>query len=71
MCIMKFDIRCFEKKIICEGNCTDTVVETVVKRNVLDLYVSATEDCLKFIELTWKFESNGKNYVLGDVRERS
>ncbi len=68
---MEFNINCFEKKIICEGNCTDTIVETVVNGDTLDLYVTATEDCLKFIELEWDFESDENLYVLGDAWERS
>lgn len=68
---MKFNINCFEKKIICEGNCTDTVVETVINGDNLDLYVTATEDRLKFIELEWNFESDDNIYVLGDAWERS
>lgn len=68
---MKFDIGCFQKKIICENECTDTVVETVVNGDTLDLYVSANQDKLKFIELEWSFESEENLYVLGDAWERS
>lgn len=68
---MEFNINCFEKKIICEGNCTDTIAETVINSDTLDLYVTATEDRLKFIELEWSFESKENIYVLGDAWERS
>ncbi len=68
---MEFNTNRFEKKIICEGNCTDTVVETVINGDNLDLYVTATKDRLKFIELEWRFESDENLYVLGDAWERS
>lgn len=68
---MEFNINCFEKKIICESNCTDTVVEAVINGDSLDLYVTAAEDRLKFIELEWSFESTENLYVLGDAWERS
>ncbi len=68
---MKFNIGDFEKKILCEEKSIDTVVETAVNGDVLDVYVSASTDRLKFIELTWDFESNADLYVLGDVWERS
>lgn len=68
---MEFNINCFEKKIICEGSCADTFVEAIVNGDTLDLYVTATEDRLKFIELNWAFESDENLYVLGDAWERS
>ncbi len=68
---MDLGINCFEKKIICEGCCTDTVVETAINGNTLDLYITATNDRPKFIELEWNFEANENLYVLGDVWERS
>ncbi len=68
---MKFDVSSFKKRIICESDCKDTVVEAVAKGDVLDLYVTATEDRLKYIELQWDFESCDNLYVLGDVWERS
>ncbi len=68
---MEFNTNCFEKKIICEGNCTDTIVETVINGDTIDLYVTATNDKVKFIELEWKFESDNGIYVLGDAWERS
>lgn len=68
---MKFNLKHFERKIICEGNSADTVVDTVINGDTLDLYVSAENDKVKFIELEWSFESNGNLYVLGDAWERS
>lgn len=68
---MNFDINSYEKKIICEDSCTDTAVEAVSDGDTLDLYVTATKDRLKFIELEWNFESDGNIYVLGDAWERS
>lgn len=68
---MNFDISGFTKKIICENQTTDTVVETAVNGNTLDLYVTARIDKLKFIELNWAFESEENLYVMGDAWERS
>ncbi len=68
---MEFNANCFEKKIICEDNCTDTIVETFINGDTLDLYVTATNDKVKFIELEWNFESDENLYVLGDAWERS
>ncbi|MBR3954592.1 MAG: hypothetical protein IKJ63_03860 [Clostridia bacterium] len=68
---MIFDIKNFSYTIICEQAPTDTLVETVVNDNTLDLFVTATKDKLKFIELRWDFESCPDLYVLGDVWERS
>ncbi len=68
---MIFDISKFNYNIICEQDTTDTLVETAVNGNSLDLFVTAKEDKLKFIELQWNFESSSDLYVLGDVWERS
>lgn len=68
---MYFDIRNFTEKIICENERKDTVIETSVNGDLLDLYVTAAEDRLKFIELEWSFESKENLYVLGDAWERS
>ena len=66
-----FNLDNFSKKIICENGLNDTVVETVVNGNTLDLYVTATDDKLKFIELEWNYRSDENIYVLGDAWERS
>ncbi len=68
---MKFDLSSFSKKIICEEGFSDTVVEAVVNGDTLDLYISATNDKPKFIELKWTFESDEGLFVLGDAWERS
>lgn len=68
---MDFSMNCFRKKIICENGCTDTVAETVVNGNTLELYITATNDRPKFIELEWSTEIDDNSYVLGDVWERS
>ena len=60
---MVFDLNSFEKKIICEGSCTDTVVESVVNGDSLDLYVTAKEDRLKFIELEFKKLSDNDRFM--------
>lgn len=68
---MKFNLNEFTKRILCEDECTDAKAEAVINGNTLDLYITATEDKPKFIELEWKFESNDNIFVLGDVWERS
>lgn len=68
---MNFSLKDFSQKIICENYCTDTVIETVIDGDRLDLYLTATQDKVKFIELEWKFGSNDNIYVLGDAWERS
>ena len=68
---MNFNLNNFKKNIICENVAVDTVVETVVNGDTLDLFVTATNDKVKFIELEWNFTSDKNLYVLGDVWERS
>lgn len=68
---MYFDLNNFSKKIINENGLNDTVVETVINNDTLDLYVTAKNDKVKFIELEWCFDSDEDLYVLGDVWERS
>ena len=68
---MYFNLNDFSKKIICENEPADTIVETVINGDTLDLYVTANNDKLKFIELEWCFKSNDDIYVLGDAWERS
>ena len=68
---MNFDIKNFSVKIICEGGNTDTVIETEAKGNEMKLYLKATEDKPKFIELHWETEVQEDLLVLGDAWERS
>lgn len=69
---MDFNLNDFRKCIIYDENAVgDTAIETVVDGNTLDLYVTATNDKVKFIELEWNFESNNGIYILGDAWERS
>ena len=68
---MIFDLNDFTKKIICESECSDTAVETVLNGEQLELYVTATNDKVKFIELEWAFKSDENIFVLGDAWERS
>ncbi len=68
---MNFRINEFSQKLICESECTDTKIETVINANTLDLYVTAKNDKVKFIELEWNFASNENIFVLGDAWERS
>ena len=68
---MNFNISDFRKNIICENTPVDSVVETVVNGDTLELYLTATNDKVKFIELEWFFASGDGIYVLGDEWERS
>ena len=66
-----FDLNSFKYKVIAENDCMDTVVECTFNGNELELYLTATDDRVKFIELEWNFESYDGLYVLGDAWERS
>lgn len=68
---MNFDISNFSKNIICENGVTDVVAETIVNGDTIDLYLTATNDKVKFVILDWNFRSNDDIFVLGDVWERS
>ena len=68
---MNLNLYDFTQKIICENSVKDTVVETSINGDTLDLYVTAKNDRVKFIELEWKFKSDNGIYVLGDAWERS
>ncbi|MBO5937600.1 MAG: alpha-galactosidase [Clostridia bacterium] len=68
---MKFDIKNFTTKIICDKALSDAETETVLRENELDLYISAKKDRPKFVELHWSFESEENLFVLGDAWERS
>ena len=68
---MNFNLNSLSKKIVCENKILDTVVETVINGDTLDLFVTAKNDKVKFIELEWNFTSDDNLYVLGDAWERS
>lgn len=68
---MKLNIADFTAKIICDSAVTDAKIETEVKGNSLELYLSATKDKPKFIELHWEAPVNENILVLGDTWERS
>ncbi len=68
---MKFDIKDFTAKIICEGAVNDAHLETDLKENAFDLYLTATADRPKFIELKWDVQADENTLVLGDAWERS
>lgn len=68
---MKFSLENFRKIIICENEVSDASVETVVNGNTLELYLTAKNDKVKFIELYWDFKSDENLFVLGDAWERS
>ena len=68
---MMFDLNSFKYKIIAENDCSDSLVDYIVNGNELKLYLTATDDRVKFIELEWNFESYDGLYVLGDAWERS
>ena len=68
---MFFDINKFTAKIICENQVSDAVVETVERKNELDVFLCANEDRPKFVELHWDTAEDGDALVLGDAWERS
>ena len=68
---MKFNISDFKSVIFCDNAVSDTKIETVLRDNQLDLYISAEKDRPKFVELHWSFESDKNTLVLGDAWERS
>ena len=68
---MKFDLTAFSVNLICENGTTDAVVETALRENELDLFLTATEDKPKFIELHWDACTDDNIFVLGDAWERS
>ncbi len=68
---MKFDIKNFTAKIICEGESTDALIETEAREKELDLFITATADKPKFIELYWEADTDEALLVLGDAWERS
>ncbi len=68
---MNFDISKPTVKIICDGDVTDTLIETALKDNQLELYISATKDRPKFVELHWAFKTDTEQFILGDAWERS
>lgn len=68
---MNFDISKLTAKIICDDDVTDTLIETALKDNQLQLYISATKDRPKFVELHWAFETDTEQFILGDAWERS
>lgn len=68
---MNFNLNDLRKNIICESAVNDAVIETNIDGDKLDLYITATNDKVKFIELEWSFESGNGIYVLGDAWERS
>ena len=68
---MNFDINNFTVKIICEGESTDTVISTESKDREFDLFITATADKPKFVELYWEADTNEDLLILGDAWERS
>ena len=68
---MNFNLNDFNIRTICENEVTDAKTEANVNGNTLDLYITATVDKPKFIELEWQFESANDVFVLGDAWERS
>lgn len=68
---MIFDISKFTAKIICENQVSDAVVETALRENELDVFLTADMDKPKFVELHWDASADEDILVLGDVWERS
>ena len=68
---MNFDIKNFTAKIICEGEKTDTVIETDVNEKEMKLFLKATADKPKFVELHWDADVSEDLLILGDAWERT
>ena len=68
---MTFDINKFTVKIICDNQVSDALVETELRGNEMDVFLSAEEDRVKFVELHWEKETDDESFVLGDAWERS
>ena len=68
---MKFDIREYSVKLICENGIRDAKAEIIPGEKSLDLYLEAKADKLEFIELHWEAPVKDDIFVLGDVWERS
>lgn len=68
---MNFNIEAFTTKIICDNSVKDTKLQTEVSGNQLDIYITATNDRPKFIELHWEAPDDDDIIVLGDAWERT
>ena len=68
---MNFDISRYSAKITCENIPRDVVIETEIRGNELDLYISANDDNPMFVELLWNCKTDEDYLVLGDAWERS
>ncbi|MBQ7117013.1 MAG: alpha-galactosidase [Clostridia bacterium] len=68
---MRFDIKCFTAKILCEGENTDAFIGIEAREKELDLFLTATADKPEFIELHWEADTDEDLLILGDAWERS
>lgn len=68
---MRLDIGNFNATIICDEAPLDAEIETQERENEVDIYLSATIDRPKFIELHWEAPEGENIFVLGDTWERS
>ena len=68
---MNFDIKNFTAKITSVGTASDTRIETEIRGNEIDLYITATYDHPRFVELHWDAPKCDDILVLGDAWERS
>ena len=68
---MKFDIKNFTLKVVCDNTVTDAETETIFGDYGFELYISAKEDKPRFVEIHWDADSTDNICVLGDAWERS
>ncbi len=68
---MNFELKNFTVKIICEGDNTDTVIETELREKEMELFITAESDKPEFVELHWEAEAGEDLLILGDAWERS
>lgn len=66
-----FNINKFEYSVICENNICDTKISFEETENTLSVYITATKDKPKFVNIKWNCKSDDNILVLGDAWERS
>lgn len=68
---MNFDFKKFTAEIKTVGTAMDTCIETEISDNEMKLYITATQDKPRFVELHWDADTSDNIMVLGDAWERS
>ena len=66
-----FSLEAFEAAVRTESETNDAALKTEINENELTLSLTAEQSFPTFVELRWRFESDGETRVLGDAWERS